>query len=70
MNLIHAAKMDRRSISVASLGEEVDDVRYWRTKSPEERLAAIELMRQINYGIDATTGRLQRVLEVAQRASR
>lgn len=29
-------------------------------------MAALELMRQINYGYDPTTERLQRVLEIAE----
>jgi hypothetical protein len=35
-------------------------------KTPCERLQAVELMRQIVYGYDPSTTRLQRVLEVAQ----
>ena len=38
-------------------------------KTPYERLESVELMRQINYGYDPTTTRLQRVLEVAQLTS-
>ena len=32
----------------------------------QERLAALELMRQINYGYDPTTARLERVLEIVE----
>ena len=40
------------------------DKTYWHSKTPQERLEALELMRQINYGYNPTTERLQRVLEV------
>ena len=58
--------MDKSTLSVVSLFEGSDEKEYWRTKTPQERLEAVELMRQINYGYDPTTTRLQRVLEVAQ----
>jgi hypothetical protein len=35
-------------------------------KSPQERMAALELMRQILYGYDPATTRLQRVFEIAE----
>ena len=35
-------------------------------KLPSTRMAALELMRQINYGYDPTTERVQRVLEIAE----
>ena len=46
--------------------DEADDREYWRTKSPRERMEALELMRQIIYGYDPATTRLQRVLEIAE----
>jgi hypothetical protein len=60
-------KLDRGAISVVSLGEQEDDEkRYWRGKSPHERLQAVEETRQMIYGYDPSSTRLQRVLEVAQ----
>ena len=35
-------------------------------KLSSTRMAALELMRQINYGYNPTTERLQRVLEIAE----
>ena len=61
--------MDKSVFSVVSLSEELDDKEYWHAKTPQERLEAVELMRQINYGYDPTTIRLQRVLEVTQLTS-
>lgn len=59
-------KVDRTSFVVTSLYES-DEKQYWLSKTPEERLQALELMRQIIYGYDPATARLQRVLEIAQR---
>jgi hypothetical protein len=39
---------------------------FWLSKTPLERLAATELMRQINYGYDPLTARVQRVLTVVE----
>ena len=63
-------KMDRRTLSVVPLAEQDDlDKRYWRGKSPHERLQAVEETRQMIYGYDPASTRLQRVLEVAFRPS-
>ena len=59
-------KMDKTAFSVTTLFEKSGDKEYWLSKTPQERLEALELMRQINYGYDPTTERLQRVLEVAE----
>ena len=69
MNALHQAKLDKTAFSVASLADASDEKQYWLTKSPYERLRALELMRQIIYGYDPSTERLQRFLEVAERES-
>ena len=69
MNRINNFKIDKSVLSVIALSDESDEKEYWHTKTPQERLAAVELMRQIHYGYDPTTTRLQRVLEVAQLTS-
>ena len=66
MKSIDSFKIDKSVLSVISLSEESDEREYWHSKTPYERLESVELMRQINYGYDPTTTRLQRVLEVAQ----
>jgi hypothetical protein len=63
-------KLDRSTFSVRHLYEESDEKHYWAQKTPYERLEALEQMRQILYGYDPATTRLQRVLTVTQRASR
>jgi len=61
--------LDRNAFSVVSLDEQdEDEKRYWRSKTPHQRLEAVELTRQLLYGYDPATCRLQRVFEVAQRA--
>ena len=59
--------MDKTAFSVGSLDDKGDEKAYWQSKTPEERLAAVELMRQIAYGYDPSTTRLQRVLSVTRR---
>ncbi len=61
--------MDKATITVASLRDPSGDKGYWLSHSPYERLQAVEIFRQLNYGYDPSTARLLRVLEVAQRAS-
>jgi hypothetical protein len=63
-----AARMDKSVFSVAKLSDEPGDKAYWRDQSPAARLEALELMRQVMYGYDPATARLQRVLEVVKRA--
>ena len=70
MNAIETFKIDKSVISVTSFSEESDEKAYWHAKTPHERLKAVELMRQIHYGYDPATTRLQRVLEVTQLTSR
>ena len=38
-------RMDRTAFSSRALDEEPDDRAYWLSKTPQERLAALELMR-------------------------
>lgn len=65
MNNISNVKMDKSVFSVVSLADESDEREYWWSKSPRERLETVELLRQMNYGYDPTTARLQRVFAVA-----
>jgi hypothetical protein len=64
---LHSVKIDRKALSVASLLEPSDEKVYWLSRTPYERLEAAELMRQIVYGYDPSTTRLQRVFEIARR---
>ena len=64
-----AESLDRSAFSVTTLSDQSDDRAYWQSQSPEQRLAAVEQLRQLNYDYDPAE-RLQRVLEVAQREER
>lgn len=62
-------KMDKSTFKVYSSFEEAeaDERAYWHSRTPEERLRHVEFLRRLNYGHRATE-RLQRVLEIAERA--
>ena len=56
-------KFDRSAFSVVPLDEADDDLTYWLTRTPHERLQGMEITRQILYGY-TTPPRLQRVFIV------
>jgi hypothetical protein len=63
--LLDQARVDRSAFSVSSLGEaERATLAYWRQRTPDERLEALELSRQIAYGYDPTARGLSRFFEV------
>lgn len=59
-------KLNKTVFEIVALGQEINDLAYWMSRSPEERFEAIEWLRRINYGEDATTARLQRFFEFAE----
>ena len=62
-------RIDRTAFSVIKMEDQEEDLkRYWHSKTPRERLEAVELMRQLNYDYDPATDRVQRVLEVVERS--
>ncbi|MFQ5569908.1 MAG: hypothetical protein ACE5G0_09550 [Rhodothermales bacterium] len=63
-----AFKLDKTAFSISTWEEDTDELQYWLSKTADERLAAMELMRQINYDYDPLADRIPRILEVAQRA--
>jgi hypothetical protein len=69
MDTSNFPKLDKTIFRIASLSGPSDEKEYWAGKSPSERLEALEIMRQIIYGYDPATERLQRFFEVAQRIS-
>ena len=69
MSILDSTKVKKDAFIVKSLFEESDEKSYWLSKTPYERLTAMELMRQIIYGYDPSTTRLQRVFEITQRPS-
>jgi hypothetical protein len=59
-------KLDKNSFSIISSMENENDVLYWLSKTPEERILAIEFLRQLIFSYDPSTERLQRVFETAE----
>ena len=66
MALIDEVRMDRSVISVVTTETPSDAREFWKTRTMQERLAALELTRQILKGYDLDTTRFQRVLEIAR----
>lgn len=65
--LTNEVRLDRRAFAVVELAEaDRIDREYWRSRTPEERLEALELSRQIAYGYDPTTRGLSRFFEVVE----
>lgn len=58
------------AVVISHLTAPSDDRQFWWAQSPGARLEAVEMMRQTLYGYDPAPNRLQRLLEIAQRASR
>jgi hypothetical protein len=69
MDRLDSLKLDKTTLTVASLVDPPDEKTYWHAKSLSERLQAVEMLRHLNYGRRQSTARLQRVLEVTQRTS-
>lgn len=61
-------KLDKKSFSIISLKENENnsDVKFWLSKTPQERIQAVEYLRQLMYGYDPATERLQRFFETAE----
>jgi hypothetical protein len=60
-------KLKRDKISIQSLHEPTDDVAYWLSRPPEERFAAMQLLRENAYGKEAANAPLNReIFEVVQ----
>ena len=66
MKTIQSLKLNKNIFSVVTDFSEANDKEYWFSLSPLERLEAIELMRQIIYGYDPSSDRLQRVFAVVK----
>jgi hypothetical protein len=59
-------RIDRKVFSVGLMSEIEKDLTYWLSKTPEERIEAVEFLRQLIFGYDPATERLQRVFETAE----
>ena len=67
MSSRHTAEAESPVLKFMSREEaERADRLYWHSKTPAERLAAAEQLRQIAYGYDAATSRIQAVAELTE----
>ncbi len=64
--MVEEQSVDRTVFEIVPLAGQGDERAFWRAKTPAERLLALEIMRQIVYGYDPSTTRLQRILEIAR----
>ncbi|WP_071889595.1 hypothetical protein [Haliscomenobacter hydrossis] len=61
-------QIDLSVVKVGTLDQDpLEETLYWLTKTPQERLAAVELLRMRLAGYDNTTSRLQRFFTVTVR---
>jgi len=66
MKLIDSAKVERSVLVVSGHEDDSDERDCRRSKSPGERLAALDLMRQVIYGYDPSTTKPQRAFLVVE----
>jgi hypothetical protein len=59
-------QVDRTQVSIRRVSDPPDELDYWLSKSPVERLEAIEISRLAVYGHDSSSTRHRRLLEVTQ----
>jgi hypothetical protein len=59
-------RIDRTKLEFRTPDEAAaDDVRYWLSKTPDERIEALEYLRRWAYGNDQIDAGVQRVLELS-----
>lgn len=57
-----------RVVNIVGLRESQSDLAFWLTKTPQERIAAIEILRQQYVRLQGIQPRLQRVCRVVKSA--
>jgi hypothetical protein len=68
---LESLRMDKTVVSVVSLHEaDALDKAYWAAQSPRDRRIALEFMRQVLYGYDPISDRVEGVFEVIERPPR
>ena len=55
--------MIKKVIKILDLKDKGDDLAYWLSKSPQERIEAVEILRK---QFNGTAKRLQRIIKVIQ----
>ena len=64
-----ALRLDKTAFSVVTLERADDDREFWWSRTPQERWEALEINRQLVYGYDPATLRLQSVFSVVKRSA-
>ncbi len=64
--MVKLPSLNKEIVRVTSLNDIEEEKRYWMSKSPLERIEAIEINRRMIYGQDRVTSRLQRFFETAE----
>jgi hypothetical protein len=59
-------RVDRSAFEVGDLWGDGGEKNYWFSRTPVERLRALELIRGTIYGYSDSASGLQRILEVAE----
>lgn len=57
--------MNKKIFQITS-GHAGNDIDYWKNKTYLERIEALEKLRQIIFGYDPSTSRLQRISTITQ----
>jgi len=60
--------VDKSAFSLTGMTDSSADKEYRLSRSPEERLRFVEMLRRINYGAGQPAAGFQRILEIARRA--
>jgi len=58
--------LDKRVVKITSLDDIEEEKKYWISRTPVERIEAIEINRRMIYGEDRVASRLQRFFEIAE----
>lgn len=58
--------LNKKIVKVTSLDDIEEEKKCWISKSPLERIEAIEINRKMIYGQDRVTPRLQRFFETSE----
>lgn len=67
-SLLDQVRLDRKAVSIGDVDEQTAEYRKAALAlSAEERLQTVEFLRQVYYGPNLATERVQRVLEVLER---
>ncbi|MEX2212864.1 MAG: hypothetical protein WD768_01970 [Phycisphaeraceae bacterium] len=65
-NLLNHFQMDRSAFAVYELGKEPRASDYWVTRPESERLTALEYLRQVAYGYESCSQRIERTYKVLE----